>query len=104
MTIEEKIEFAKKYVPEIADTDIELVKRLYELIEKKHTREEEKLLVIYYLGYILTSNEDINFEEIQISNVVLKEGATVNSYLDMYRKLLDLMGLNNENDATVSIV
>lgn len=103
MTIEEKIEGAKKFVPEIKDYDLEIVKRFYEIVEKKHSGEKEDMLRAYLLGYLLTSGTDVNFSEIQVSNIVLKETNSENSYLAMYKKLLELMG-NDPNMPTVGII
>lgn len=104
MTIEEKIEEAKQLIPEIANYDIEVIKKLYKIIEKKHSEEAQELLRVYLLGYILTMNDSVNFEEIQISNVVLKEGTgTDNPYFRMYSELLKLMGVD-ETAPQVSII
>lgn len=104
MTIEEKIEEAKKLIPEIANYDIEVIKKLYKIIEKKHSEESRELLRVYLLGYILTMNDSVNFEEIQISNVVLKEGTgNDNPYFRMYSELLKLMGVD-ETAPQVSII
>ena len=103
MTIEEKIEGAKKFVPEIKDFDIEIVKRLYEIVEKKHPEEKEDMLRAYLLGYLLTLGIDVNFTEVQISNIVLKETNSENSYLIMYKKLLELTGYD-PNMPTVGII
>ena len=46
MTIEEKIEITKKFIPEIQDYDIEIVKKLYEIAEKRHPEEHEEMLRI----------------------------------------------------------
>ena len=94
LNLDERIEEAKKIVPEIMEYDIEVVRNLY-----KH-----ELLRVYLLGYLLTMGEELNFEEIQISNVVLKEGTGNNNpYFRMYTELLKLMGVD-ENIPTVGII
>lgn len=104
LNLDERIEEAKKIVPEIMDSDIEVVKNLYEIIFEKYSEEKQELLRVYLLGYLLTMNEEMNFEEIQISNVVLKEGAGNNNpYFRMYTELLKLMGVD-ENIPTVGII
>ena len=103
MTIEEKIEITKKFIPEIQDYDIEIVKKLYEIAEKRHPEEHEEMLRIYLFGYLLTNGEDLEFEEIQISNVILKEVESYpNPYLKMYKILLET--LSDSNVPTVSII
>lgn len=103
MTIEEKIEYAKKFIPEVQDYDIEIVKKLYEIAEKRHSEEHEEMLRIYLFGYLLTNGEDLEFEEIQISNVILKEGESYsNPYLKMYKILLET--LSDSDVPTVSII
>ena len=102
--LDERIEEAKKIVPEIMNSDIEMVKNLYEIIFEKYSEEKQELLRVYLLGYLLTMNEEINIEEIQISNIVLKEGAeNDNPYFRMYSELLKLMG-TDENVATVGVI
>lgn len=102
--LDERIEEAKKIVPEIMDNDISVVKKLYEIIFEKYSEEKQELLRVYLLGYLLTMNEEVNFEEIQISNVVLKEGTgSDNPYFRMYTELLKLMG-TDENVATVGVI
>ena len=104
LNLDERIEEAKKIVPEIMDNDISVVKKLYEIIFEKYSEEKQELLRVYLLGYLLTMNEELNFEEIQISNVVLKEGAGNNNpYFRMYTELLKLMGVD-ENIPTVGII
>lgn len=102
--LDERIEEAKKIVPEIMDNDISVVKKLYEIIFEKYSEEKQELLRVYLLGYLLTMNEEVNFEEIQISNVVLKGGTgSDNPYFRMYTELLKLMG-TDENVATVGVI
>lgn len=104
LNLDERIEKAKKIVPEIMDSDIEIVKNLYEIIFEKYSEEKQELLRIYLLGYLLTMNEEINIEEIQISNIVLKEGTgSDNPYFKMYSELLKLME-TDENVATVGVI
>jgi hypothetical protein len=104
LNLDERIEEAKKIVPEIMDNDISVVKKLYEIIFEKYSEEKQELLRVYLLGYLLTMNEEVNFEEIQISNVVLKEGTgSDNPYFKMYTELLKLMG-TDENVATVGVI
>ena len=104
LNLDERIEEAKKIVPEIMDSDIEVVKNLYEIIFEKYSEEKQELLRVYLLGYLLTMNEEVNFEEIQISNIVLKEGTgSDNPYFKMYTELLKLMG-TDENVATVGVI
>lgn len=104
LNLDERIEEAKKIVPEIMDNDISVVKKLYEIIFEKYSEEKQELLRVYLLGYLLTMNEEVNFEEIQISNVVLKEGTgSDNPYFRMYSELLKLMG-TDENVATVGVI
>lgn len=104
LNLDERIEEAKKIVPEIMDNDISVVKKLYEIIFEKYSEEKQELLRVYLLGYLLTMNEEVNFEEIQISNVVLKEGTgSDNPYFRMYTELLKLMG-TDENVATVGVI
>lgn len=104
LNLDERIEKAKKIVPEIMDSDIEVVKNLYEIIFEKYSEEKQELLRVYLLGYLLTMNEEINIEEIQISNIVLKEGTgSDNPYFKMYTELLKLMG-TDENVATVGVI
>ena len=104
LNLDERIEKAKKIVPEIMDSDIEVVKNLYEIIFEKYSEEKQELLRVYLLGYLLTMNEKINIEEIQVSNIVLKEGTgSDNPYFKMYTELLKLMG-TDENVATVGVI
>lgn len=104
LNLDERIEEAKKIVPEIMDNDISIVKNLYEIIFEKYSEEKQELLRVYFLGYLLTMNEEINIEEIQISNIVLKEGTgSDNPYFRMYSELLKLMG-TDENVATVGVI
>ena len=104
LNLDERIEEAKKIVPEIMDNDISVVKKLYEIIFEKYSEEKQELLRVYLLGYLLTMNEEINIEEIQISNIVLKEGTeNDNPYFRMYIELLKLMG-TDENVATVGVI
>ena len=104
LNLDERIEEAKKIVPEIMDNDISIVKNLYEIIFEKYSEEKQELLRVYLLGYLLTMDEELNFEEIQISNVVLKEGTGNNNpYFRMYTELLKLMGVD-ENIPTVGII
>lgn len=104
LNLDERIEEAKKIVPEIMDNDISVVKKLYEIIFEKYSEEKQELLRVYLLGYLLTMNEEVNFEEIQISNVVLKEGTgSDNPYFRMYTELLKLMG-TDENVVTVGVI
>nr|DAD76890.1 MAG TPA: hypothetical protein [Siphoviridae sp. ct9iM43]DAD84201.1 MAG TPA: hypothetical protein [Siphoviridae sp. ctu7G16] len=104
LNLDERIEEAKKIVPEIMDNDISVVEKLYEIIFEKYSEEKQELLRVYLLGYLLTMNEEVNFEEIQISNVVLKEGTgSDNPYFRMYTELLKLMG-TDENVATVGVI
>ncbi len=104
LNFDERIEEAKKIVPEIMDNDISVVKKLYEIIFEKYSEEKQELLRVYLLGYLLTMNDEVNFEEIQISNIVLKEGTgSDNPYFKMYTELLKLMG-TDENVATVGVI
>lgn len=104
LNLDERIEEAKKIVPEIMDNDISVVKKLYEIIFEKYSEEKQELLRVYLLGYLLTMNDEVNFEEIQISNIVLKEGTgSDNPYFRMYSELLKLMG-TDENVATVGVI
>lgn len=104
LNLDERIEEAKKIVPEIMDNDISIVKNLYEIIFEKYSEEKLELLRVYLLGYLLTMNEEINIEEIQVSNIVLKEGTgSDNPYFKMYTELLKLMG-TDENVATVGVI
>lgn len=104
LDLDERIEKAKKIVPEIMDNDISIVKNLYEIIFEKYSEEKHELLRVYLLGYLLTMGEELNFEEIQISNVVLKEGTGNNNpYFRMYTELLKLMGVD-DNIPTVGII
>lgn len=104
LNLDERIEEAKKVVPEIMDNDISVVKKLYEIIFEKYSEEKQELLRVYLLGYLLTMNDEVNFEEIQISNIVLKEGTgSDNPYFKMYSELLKLMG-TDENVATVGVI
>lgn len=104
LNLDERIEEAKKIVPEIMDNDISIVKNLYEIIFEKYSEEKQELLRVYLLGYLLTMNEEINIEEVQISNIVLKEGTgSDNPYFKMYSELLKLMG-TDENVATVGVI
>lgn len=104
LNLDERIEEAKKIVPEIMDNDISIVKNLYEIIFEKYSEEKQELLRVYLLGYLLTINDEVNFEEIQISNIVLKEGTgSDNPYFKMYSELLKLMG-TDENVATVGVI
>lgn len=103
MTIEQKIENSKKFVPEIQEYDIEVVKKFYEIAEKTHPEEKEDLLRVYLLGYLLTAKEDINFEEIQISNVLLKEGSGIeNDYLRLYKNLRGFLRIDEEVTVGIS--
>ena len=103
LNLDERIEEAKKIVPEIQDYDIEIVKKLYEIAEKRHPEEHEETLRIYLFGYLLTNGEDLEFEEIQVSNVILKEGESYsNPYLKMYKILLET--LSDSDIPTVSII
>ena len=104
LDLDERIEKAKKIVPEIMDSDIEVVRNLYKIVFEKHSDEKHELLRVYLLGYLLTMDEELNFEEIQVSNVVLKEGTCNNNpYFRMYTELLKLMGVD-ENIPTVGII
>lgn len=104
LNLDERIEEAKKIVPEIMDNDISVVKKFYEIIFEKYSEEKQELLRVYLLGYLLTMNEEINIEEIQISNIVLKEGTeNDNPYFRMYSELLKLMG-TDENVAKVGVI
>ena len=99
----ETLEELKKYIPETADFDAEVVEQFYKVAEEKHSSEKEKLLKIYLFGYLLTSLDDFDFTKVQVSNIVIEETGTNNQYLMMYKQLLKTLGID-ENETTVSIV
>ena len=99
----ETLEELKKYIPETADFDAEVVEQFYKVAEEKHSSEKEKLLKIYLFGYLLTSLDDFDFTKVQVSNVVIEETGGNNQYLMMYKQLLKMLGID-ENETTVSII
>ena len=100
---DETLEELKKYIPEISDFDMEVVEQFYKVAEEKHSSEKEKLLKIYLFGYLLTSLDDFDFTKVQVSNIVIEETGGNNQYLMMYKQLLKMLGID-ENETTVSIV
>lgn len=100
---DETLEELKKYIPEISDFDVEVVEQFYKVAEEKHSSEKEKLLKIYLFGYLLTSLDDFDFTKVQVSNIVIEETGGNNQYLMMYKQLLKMLGID-ENETTVSIV
>ena len=100
---DETLEELKKYIPETSDFDVEVVEQFYKVAEEKHSSEKEKLLKIYLFGYLLTSLDDFDFTKVQVSNVVIEETGGNNQYLMMYKQLLKMLGID-ENETTVSIV
>ena len=102
MTVE-TLEELKKYIPETSDFDVGVVEQFYKVAEEKHSSEKEKLLKIYLFGYLLTSLDDFDFTKVQVSNIVIEETGGNNQYLMMYKQLLKMPGID-ENETTVSIV
>ena len=102
MTVE-TLEELKKYIPETSDFDVGVVEQFYKVAEEKHSSEKEKLLKIYLFGYLLTSLDDFDFTKVQVSNIVIEETGGNNQYLMMYKQLLKMLGID-ENETTVSIV
>lgn len=100
---DETLEELKKYIPETSDFDVEVVEQFYKVAEEKHSSEKEKLLKIYLFGYLLTSLDDFDFTKVQVSNVVIEETGGNNQYLMMYKQLLKMLGID-ENETTVSII
>lgn len=100
---DETLEELKKYIPEISDFDVEVVEQFYKVAEEKHSSEKEKLLKIYLFGYLLTSLDDFDFTKVQVSNIVIEETGGNNQYLMMYKQLLKMLGID-ENETTISIV
>lgn len=100
---DETLEELKKYIPETSDFDLEVVEQFYKVAEEKHSSEKEKLLKIYLFGYLLTSLDDFDFTKVQVSNVVIEETGVNNQYLMMYKQLLKMLGID-ENETTVSII
>ena len=100
---DETLEELKKYIPETSDFDVEVVEQFYKVAEEKHSSEKEKLLKIYLFGYLLTSLDDFDFTRVQVSNIVIEETGGNNQYLMMYKQLLKMLGID-ENETTVSIV
>jgi len=100
---DETLEELKKYIPETADFDAEVVEQFYKVAKEKHSSEKEKLLKIYLFGYLLTSLDDFDFTKVQVSNVVIEETGGNNQYLMMYKQLLKMLGID-ENETTVSII
>ena len=100
---DETLEELKKYIPETSDFDVEVVEQFYKVAEEKHSSEKEKLLKIYLFGYLLTSLDDFDFAKVQVSNIVIEETGGNNQYLMMYKQLLKMLGID-ENETTVSIV
>ena len=100
---DETLEELKKYIPETSDFDVEVVEQFYKVAEEKHSSEKEKLLKIYLFGYLLTSLDDFDFTKVQVSNIVIEETGGNNQYLMMYKQLLKMLGID-ENETTVSIV
>ena len=102
MTVE-TLEELKKYIPETSDFDVGVVEQFYKVAEEKHSSEKEKLLKIYLFGYLLTSLDDFDFAKVQVSNIVIEETGGNNQYLMMYKQLLKMLGID-ENETTVSII
>ena len=100
---DETLEELKKYIPETSDFDVGVVEQFYKVAEEKHSSEKEKLLKIYLFGYLLTSLDDFDFTKVQVSNIVIEETVGNNQYLMMYKQLLKMLGID-ENETTVSIV
>lgn len=100
---DETLEELKKYIPETSDFDVEVVEQFYKVAEEKHSSEKEKLFKIYLFGYLLTSLDDFDFTKVQVSNIVIEETGGNNQYLMMYKQLLKMLGID-ENETTVSIV
>ena len=100
---DETLEELKKYIPETSDFDVEVVEQFYKVAEEKHSSEKEKLLKIYLFGYLITSLYDFDFTKVQVSNIVIEETGGNNQYLMMYKQLLKMLGID-ENETTVSIV
>jgi hypothetical protein len=100
---DEILEELKKYIPETSDFDVGVVEQFYKVAEEKHSSEKEKLLKIYLFGYLLTSLDDFDFTKVQVSNIVIEETGGNNQYLMMYKQLLKMLGID-ENETTVSIV
>lgn len=100
---DEILEELKKYIPETSEFDVGVVEQFYKVAEEKHSSEKEKLLKIYLFGYLLTSLDDFDFTKVQVSNIVIEETGGNNQYLMMYKQLLKMLGID-ENETTVSIV
>ena len=100
---DETLEELKKYIPETSDFDVGVVEQFYKVAEEKHSSEKEKLLKIYLFGYLITSLDDFDFTKVQVSNIVIEETGGNNQYLMMYKQLLKMLGID-ENETTVSIV
>ena len=100
---DEILEELKKYIPETSDFDVGVVEQFYKVAEEKHSSDKEKLLKIYLFGYLLTSLDDFDFTKVQVSNIVIEETGTNNQYLTIYKQLLKMLGID-ENETTVSIV
>ena len=100
---DETLEELKKYIPETSDFDVGVVEQFYKVAEEKHSSEKEKLLKIYLFGYLLTSLDDFEFTKVQASNIVIEETGGNNQYLTIYKQLLKILGID-ENETTVSIV
>ena len=100
---DETLEELKKYIPETSDFDVKVVEQFYKVAEEKHSSEKEKLLKIYLFGYLLTSLDDFDFTKVQVSNIIIEETGGNNQYLMMYKQLLKMLGID-ENETTVSIV
>ena len=100
---DEILEELKKYIPETSDFDAGVVEQFYKVAEEKHSSEKEKLLKIYLFGYLLTSLDDFDFTKVQVSNIVIEETGGNDQYLMMYKQLLKMLGID-ENETTVSIV
>ena len=100
---DEILEELKKYIPETSEFDVGVVEQFDKVAEEKHSNEREKLLKIYLFGYLLTSLDDFDFTKVQVSNIVIEETGGNNQYLMMYKQLLKMLGID-ENETTVSIV
>lgn len=100
---DEILEELKKYIPETSEFDVGVVEQFYKVAEEKHSSEKEKLLKIYFFGYLITSLDDFDFTKVQVSNIVIEETGGNNQYLMMYKQLLKTLGID-ENETTVSIV
>lgn len=88
----------KTIVPEVKDNPQELVQYIYDRVAVVYGSEEDKYLRFYYVGYILTSDEDASsVAELSISNVSIKGTDTdyrnTNPYYIKLKRLLDIKNL-----------